>query len=130
MRLSDIDEGFNNIKPWLSKKLEERGITSVESFCVHTGSVINPTAVWRWYSDAYRPYARTMKVVCETLSKLPIKLPNGDEYLEHVPWSEGLATYSPRPRAWAAHFANKPTPDRRQAPAASRRVSDRNHKNN
>lgn len=124
MRLNKIDEGFNNIRPWLSQKLKERGITSVDSFCIATASRINPTAVWRWYADDCRPYPATMKIVCETLSRLPVILPNGEQYLEHVPWSEGLSAYSPRPRAWAAHYLNRPTPS--PSPTGAGRKRKRN----
>lgn len=107
--LKNVDDGFNNIKPWLSKKLKARRL-SVDKFSIATGSVINPTAVRRWYSDSCRPYARTMKLVCETLSWLPIIADDGTEWLEDVPWSEGMAQYSPKPRAWIAHYINRPGP--------------------
>lgn len=104
-----IDDGFNHIKPWLSKKLEQRRL-SVDRFSVATGGAVDSPSIRRWYADDTRPYPRTMKAVCETLSKLPVYRKDGSTYLENVPWSEGLATYKPRPRAWAAHYANRPSP--------------------
>jgi hypothetical protein len=108
MELKDIDEGFNRIRPWLTAKLAERRL-SVEGFCALSDGALEPTQVWRWYSDVNRPYAKTMKVVCELLSRIPIIFSNGDKFQDHVPWSEGLEQYSPRPRAWAAHFINRPS---------------------
>lgn len=107
----DIDEGFNKIKPWLSRKLRERNL-SVDRFSIATESVIEPTAIRRWYSDTCRPYARSMKIVCETLSRIPVIGKNGSVWLEYVPWSEGLAQYAPKPRAWEAHYINSPTPQK------------------
>jgi hypothetical protein len=104
-----IDEGFNNIKPWLTKKLKERKM-SVDRFCVSTNFAINPTSVRRWYNDTCRPYPEHMKVVCETLSRLPVYRKDGSHHLERVPWTEGLSKYKPRPRAWQAHYVNRPSP--------------------
>jgi hypothetical protein len=102
-----IDDGFNHIKPWLDKKLKERRM-SVDRFCVATKCVISPITVRRWYNDTCRPYPEHMKVVCETLSKVPV-FKKGSQYFEEVPWSEGLSKYKPRPRAWQAHYANRPS---------------------
>jgi hypothetical protein len=106
--LKDIDPGFNNLNIWLRQKLNERQL-SVNHFSALSGGKIDTAVVWSWYADRTRPYPRTMQIVCETLSRAPIIFENGDEYLEHIPWSEGLAQYSPRPRAWAAHYVNNPT---------------------
>lgn len=108
LQMKDIDLGFNEIKPWLQKKLDERQL-SVERFSMATDCVVDPTSVWRWYRDETRPRASTMKVVCETLSKVPVILQDGTKYREHVPWSEGLGVYSPKPRALAAHYSKNPS---------------------
>lgn len=104
----NIDEGFNKIKPWLSQKLKERRI-SVDRFCVVTKFAINPVSIRRWYSDTCRPYPEHMKIVCETLSRLPVIRQDGSQYFEEIPWTEGLSKYKPKPRAWLAHYANKPS---------------------
>jgi hypothetical protein len=105
----NIDPGFNNIRPWLSRKLKERGM-SVDRFSVATGSRINSAAIRTWYSDACRPYQKTMRLVCHVLRGLATVDENGAEKgFEEVPWSEGLATYTPRPRAWNAHYATAPS---------------------
>jgi hypothetical protein len=62
--------------------------------------------IWRWYNDKYRPYPETMQLVCEALSAIPVKLADGTEYLEDVPWSEGLEQYTLKLRAWVAHYAS------------------------
>jgi hypothetical protein len=108
-----IDEGFNNIKPWLTKKLKERRM-SVDRFCVATKFVVNPTSIRRWYNDTCRPYPEHMKIVCETLSRLPVFRKDGSQYFETVTWKEGLSKYKAKPRAWLAHYVKNPNPDCRR----------------
>jgi len=101
----DFDPGFNNIGPWLNDKLQARGL-NINSFCKRLNYAITAATIWRWCADKYRPYPETMKLVCDALSVMPCIAEDGSEYFEEVPWSEGLDQYTPKLRAWVAHYAN------------------------
>lgn len=88
-----MTEDFNRIKPWLTEKLKERGI-SAHTFARRMGT--NSATVYRWYADRFRPTPEMMKRVCECLSRLPIKTEDGPERYEEVPWSEGMEQYTLR----------------------------------
>ena len=64
------------IKPWLEAKLKARGITAHTHKFASEMRVTSAT-IYRWYSDQYRPTPAMMKRVCETLSRIPVKL--GDD---------------------------------------------------
>lgn len=49
-----------------------------------------------------------MKMVCETLSKIPIVEKDGSQRLEDVPWSEGLRQYTPKATGAAADKYKSP----------------------
>jgi transcriptional regulator with XRE-family HTH domain len=84
----------NNIKPWLEAKLKARGITA-HKFA--SKMRVTSATIYRWYSDQYRPTPAMMKRVCETLSRIPVKLGDDKEVLEEVTWEEGLRQYIPGP---------------------------------
>jgi histidinol phosphatase-like enzyme len=95
------EKDFNHVEQWLRKKLEERGV-SIHRFTLLTGFKISNASIHRWFRDVYRPSPETMKMVCETLSKLPIIEKDGSERFEEVPWSEGLKQYTPKAQGAAA----------------------------
>ena len=87
--------GFNQIEPWLREKLEKRGL-NVHSFARETDYTIGNTSLWRWFSDIQRPHVKTMELICDTLSRLPLINPDGQQIYEDVTLEEGLEQYRPK----------------------------------
>jgi transcriptional regulator with XRE-family HTH domain len=94
----------NNIKPWLEAKLKARGITA-HKFASEMR--VTSATIYRWYSDQYRPTPLMMKRVCETLSRIPVKLGDDQEVLEEVSWDEGMDQYSSGTRFWVDRVKEK-----------------------
>lgn len=88
---------FNHVKKWLTAKLAERGV-STNQFVVEMGEGITNASVFRWYNDTFRPSTEKMMLVCETLSRLPIKEEGRPPRYEKVPLEEGMAQFSIKPR--------------------------------
>lgn len=93
------EKDYNYLGVWLRAKLAARQV-SISKFVLLMKYAMTNATVFRWLNDTYRPEAEHMKLVCQTLSELPVRLPDGTEYFEDVPWSEGLAQYTPRPKGW------------------------------
>jgi hypothetical protein len=75
---------------------------SVNRFALITGFKISHTSIFRWFNDTYRPSPETMKMVCETLTRLPVVDGDGNQKFEEVYWSEGLRQYVPKAKGAAA----------------------------
>jgi hypothetical protein len=83
----------NNVRPWLLKRLKERG-QSVSHFTLLTQNRITTATIFRWFNDTHRPTEKTMRLVCDTLSTTPLT----DGTFKKVPLAEGMAQFKSRIR--------------------------------
>lgn len=61
-----------SIKTWMMRKLAERQM-STNKFVLLTGNRITNATLFRWYNGTFYPSEKKMRIICQTLSALPIK---------------------------------------------------------
>jgi hypothetical protein len=77
------------IKTWLLHKLAERQM-STNRFVQQTGNRITNASVFRWYNGTFRPTEEKLKIICETLTSLPISEKGKPLRYEEVRLEEAL----------------------------------------
>jgi hypothetical protein len=95
------EQDFNYVKEWMHEKLAERKM-STNMFVIKTGYLLTNATVFRWYNDTFRPSEKSMQIVCDTLSLLPILEEGKPPRYEEVPLGEGMAQFSARKKGPAS----------------------------
>jgi transcriptional regulator with XRE-family HTH domain len=82
---------FNNLKAWITQKLDERNMC-VEDLAVKAG--ISRGLVYLWMQDRARPTYNTMPKVVRALSEAPVFLRGGKTELREISLEEAYAQYT------------------------------------
>lgn len=90
-----MSKDFNHINQWLTQKLDERGV-SVEQLANISG--LSKASLYFYMTDRRRPDEQAMAKICHALSGLMVTDLQGNQFMQEVPFEEGLRQYTPRKR--------------------------------